>query len=118
LGADLVVFVDADEFAALSDGATVSTLTNYGSGPNFTKTGGDNGTKQTDSGLTVVQWGGSNNFQYESASSISAMSAWTMYAIVKSSDTASRYFLTAGDGNHAIIAGFTGGKWEYYDTPR
>lgn len=42
----------------------------------------------------------------------------TVYAVMKSTDTSSHYWLGLGDSTHALIQGFTSGKHEYYSTPR
>lgn len=116
LGTDLLVYLDAEEITG-SDGDTLTTIQNLGTENDYSTIAG---TVQlsVESGTKAIQILSGGRLQ--GASTTPALSSWTFYALVKSGDASARYFLRTQvfTPNKAIIQGFLGSVWEYYDTPR
>lgn len=116
--AGLVLWLKADSLA-LSDGDFVGTWEDSSAAGNDASNGfaGTIPTYQTNelNGLPVVRFDGSDNL---TTASITAITAWSIFFVVKSAGTGTAYLLAAGSDTTAIIHGFVGGKWEYFNSPR
>ena len=113
-----IVWLKADTIN-LSDGADISLWADQsGNGRDYSQ--GDN-SKQPNyilnqkNGLPIVRFNGSSDLL--TASGLSSV-ALSVYYVVKSNTTTSKYLSTFGSNNKGVIQGFTVGKWEWYDTPR
>lgn len=115
-GADCIVCLDAENISGV-DGDPVTTIPNTGSENDWTKIDGTV-TLAVESGKKAIHIASGGRIQ--GGSTTPALSAWTFYALVKSVTTGSHYFFRSFmfSGNKAIIVGFAGDIFEYYDTPR
>lgn len=118
--ADCVLYVDAEEHVGLSDGATVTDMTNNGSGANFSAFGGTS-TKETVGGDTVVRNATATGIGFLADSNITGADPVTIYALVKlDSETNNQTVISVANTelDSAIIAGYDDDEIEYYPTPR
>lgn len=116
----LVLWLKAYSITGLSDGDGVATWTDAsGLGRNFTQaTSGNRPLYKVNiqNGKAIVRFDGSND--YLISTSINALTNKTVFAVVKSGDANSNYLFPMGNNNNALIQGYNGSVWEWYNTPR
>ena len=118
--AGLTLWLKADSIVGLNDGDAVSTWSDSsGNGNDGTQAVGANRpTYQTNevNNLPAVQFVKVPG-QWLDFPSITAIAAWTVFLVMKSSESALDWILTGGGDNHSIVQGATASKISYYNSP-
>ncbi len=117
IGADCVVYLDADLMTGYGAGDPITTVENFGSTADWSKIAGTS-EMVVESGKKAIHVPVGGMLE---GGSLAAFSNWTLYWVLKFGATPSNKYILRTfkfSGSKAIIAGFAGSAVEYYDTPR
>lgn len=118
----LVLWLKADAIEGVDDGDPVTVWSDSSGNENDATSGANALTYLTNvqNGKPAVRFiePTNTNKSYATTPSISAITDWTLFAVVTDYATSATYALCGGNDTHAILADYLAYKNEYYNSPR